>query len=98
METRRLRYFLQIAELKNFVWIFAKDTAEMPEDDGLSSRKLLAIKIARWSKLREKLEKARSRLSGAECRKIHDPPNSTSIPRGRRQFRLLSKVVFPTES
>ncbi len=31
--------------------------AETPDDDGLSSRKLLAIKIARWSKLREKLEK-----------------------------------------
>ena len=47
----------QIAELKNFVWIFAKDMAEMPDDDGLASRKLLAIKIARWSKLREKLER-----------------------------------------
>ncbi|HZX42456.1 MAG TPA: hypothetical protein VFE93_11515, partial [Myxococcaceae bacterium] len=48
---------VQIAELKNFVWIFAKDVTETPEDDGLSSRRLLSIKIARWSKLREKLEK-----------------------------------------
>jgi HD-GYP domain-containing protein (c-di-GMP phosphodiesterase class II) len=48
---------VQIAELKNFVWIFAKDVAETPGDDGLPGRKLLAIKIARWSKLRERLEK-----------------------------------------
>ena len=48
---------VQAGELKNFVWIFAKDTAETPGDDGLPGRKLLAIKIARWSKLREKLEK-----------------------------------------
>ena len=29
----------------------------MPDDDGLGNRKLLAMKIARWSKLKEKLEK-----------------------------------------
>ena len=48
---------VQTGELKNFVWIFAKDVTESAGDDGLPGRKLLAIKIARWSKLREKLEK-----------------------------------------
>jgi HD-GYP domain-containing protein (c-di-GMP phosphodiesterase class II) len=48
---------VQIAELKNFVWIFAKDVAESAGDDGLPGRRLLSIKIARWSKLRERLEK-----------------------------------------
>src|SRR5262249_19138583 len=48
---------VQTGELKNFVWIFAKDTSDTPGDDGLPGRKLLAIKIARWSKLRERLEK-----------------------------------------
>jgi HD-GYP domain-containing protein (c-di-GMP phosphodiesterase class II) len=48
---------VQTGELKNFVWIFAKDVTENAGDDGLPGRRLLAIKIARWSKLREKLEK-----------------------------------------
>jgi HD-GYP domain-containing protein (c-di-GMP phosphodiesterase class II) len=48
---------VQTGELKNFVWIFAKDVTESTGDDGLPGKRLLAIKIARWSKLREKLEK-----------------------------------------
>ena len=48
---------VQISELKNFIWIFAKDTAEPIDEAGLGDRKLVSIRIARWSKLREKLEK-----------------------------------------
>ncbi len=47
---------VQVPELKNFIWIFAKDTAEPIQDDGLGDKKLLSIRIARWSKLKEKLE------------------------------------------
>jgi HD-GYP domain-containing protein (c-di-GMP phosphodiesterase class II) len=48
---------VQIAELKNFVWIFSKEVSATAGEDGLPDRKLLAIKIARWSKLKERLDK-----------------------------------------
>jgi HD-GYP domain-containing protein (c-di-GMP phosphodiesterase class II) len=48
---------VQVSELKNFVWIFAKDTAEPMDEDGLNSKRLFSIRIARWSKLKEKLDK-----------------------------------------
>jgi len=48
---------VQVPELKNFIWIFAKENADPIDEDGLGDRKLLAIRIARWSKLKEKLEK-----------------------------------------
>lgn len=47
-----------VPELKNFVWIFAKERneAELGED-GLQGRKLLNMKVAKWSRLREKLNR-----------------------------------------
>jgi HD-GYP domain-containing protein (c-di-GMP phosphodiesterase class II) len=48
---------VQVAELKNFVWIFAKENAEPIDEEGLENKKLLSIRIARWSKLKEKLDK-----------------------------------------
>jgi HD-GYP domain-containing protein (c-di-GMP phosphodiesterase class II) len=48
---------VQVAELKNFVWIFAQETAEPIDEEGLGSKRLLAIRISRWSKLKEKLDK-----------------------------------------
>jgi len=44
-------------ELKNFIWIFSKEQTEAAEEDGLAGRKLLNIKVARFSKLKEKLNK-----------------------------------------
>jgi HD-GYP domain-containing protein (c-di-GMP phosphodiesterase class II) len=48
---------VQVAELKNFVWIFAKENAEPIDEAGLENKKLLSIRIARWSKLKERLDK-----------------------------------------
>ena len=48
---------VQVAELKNFIWIFAQETAEPIDEGGLGDRRLLSIRIARWSKLKEKLDK-----------------------------------------
>jgi HD-GYP domain-containing protein (c-di-GMP phosphodiesterase class II) len=39
------------------VWIFAQETAEPIDEEGLGSKRLLSIRIARWSKLKEKLDK-----------------------------------------
>ncbi len=46
-----------VPELKNFVSIFAKEGQTDIDEDGLANRKLLSIKIAKWSKLKEKLAK-----------------------------------------
>lgn len=45
-------------ELKNFIWIFSKEQQQQPlEEDGIAGRKLVAMKLARFSKLREKLNR-----------------------------------------
>ena len=46
-----------IPELKNFVWIFSKEQAEDADENGTAGRKLVSMKLAKWSKLRDKLEK-----------------------------------------
>ncbi|MGC4120021.1 MAG: hypothetical protein QM765_36665 [Myxococcales bacterium] len=46
-----------MGELKNFVWVFAKELPSQEElsEDGLEGKKLASMKLIRWSKLREKL-------------------------------------------
>ncbi|MCP3101613.1 hypothetical protein LZ198_22305 [Myxococcus sp. K15C18031901] len=46
-----------VPELKNFVWIFSKEQATAAEEDGLAGRKLLNMRVAKFSKLKEKLDK-----------------------------------------
>jgi HD-GYP domain-containing protein (c-di-GMP phosphodiesterase class II) len=42
-------------ELKNFVWIFSKDKQD-DEGDGTGGRKLVSMKLAKYSKLKEKID------------------------------------------
>lgn len=49
---------VNIQELKNFVWIFSKEQTEKANEDGIGSKKLLEIKVAKWSKIKEKLDQA----------------------------------------
>jgi len=72
---------VQVPELKNFVWIFAKDTADPIDEDGLGSKRLLAIKIARWSKLKEKLDKE----------KLED---DSKVDRKRYAMTVYGRAVF----
>lgn len=44
-------------ELQNFVWIFSKEQTTSTEEDGLAGKKLLNMKVAKWSRLKEKLDK-----------------------------------------
>ncbi|MBI3183861.1 MAG: hypothetical protein HYZ28_17125 [Myxococcales bacterium] len=47
-----------VPELKNFVWIFSKEQTAATDEDGLAGRKLLSIKVAKWSRMKEKLDQA----------------------------------------
>lgn len=47
---------IQLPELKNFVWIFAREQTAAVEEDGLAGRKLVQMKVAKASKLKEKLK------------------------------------------
>jgi HD-GYP domain-containing protein (c-di-GMP phosphodiesterase class II) len=44
-----------ITELRNFIWIFSKEQVDKAGEDGVGDKKLVAMKVAKWSKLREKL-------------------------------------------
>ncbi len=44
-------------ELKNFLSIFAKDQSKAAEEDGLAGKKLVQMKLTKYSRLKEKLDK-----------------------------------------
>jgi HD-GYP domain-containing protein (c-di-GMP phosphodiesterase class II) len=46
-----------VADIKNFVWIFSKDQTETANEQGVGDRKLLSMKLTRWTKIKEKLDK-----------------------------------------
>jgi HD-GYP domain-containing protein (c-di-GMP phosphodiesterase class II) len=46
-----------VPELKNFVAIFSADQTENADEQGIKGKRLLTMKLAKWSKLKEKLEK-----------------------------------------
>lgn len=45
-----------IPELKNFVWIFSKEQSDSADEDGVAGKKLVSMKLAKWSKLKEKID------------------------------------------
>jgi HD-GYP domain-containing protein (c-di-GMP phosphodiesterase class II) len=47
---------ISIDELKNFIWIFSKEQPEQADEDGVKGRKLMSMKLAKWSKLKIKLD------------------------------------------
>lgn len=61
---------ITLPELKNFVWIFSKEQTSQADEDGLSNRKLLNMKVARFSKLKEKLNKEADRLENPDDQKV----------------------------
>lgn len=44
-----------VPELRNFIWIFSKEQADKAGEDGVGGKKLVSMKLAKWSKLKEKL-------------------------------------------
>jgi HD-GYP domain-containing protein (c-di-GMP phosphodiesterase class II) len=71
-----------VPELKNFVWIFAKEQNDSDlGDDGLKGRKLLNIKVAKWSKLKEKLNR-------------DDTQDEAKIDRKKYALTVYGRAIF----
>jgi HD-GYP domain-containing protein (c-di-GMP phosphodiesterase class II) len=71
-----------VPELKNFVWIFAKEQSGTTEEDGLSGRKLLNMRVAKFSKLKEKLDKDM------------DNPGDMKVDRKKYAMTIYARAVF----
>jgi len=76
---------ITVPELKNFVWIFSKEQTAQVEEDGLAQRKLLNMKVARFSKLREKLSKEDDSLEN---------PNDQKVDRKKYAMTIYARAVF----
>ncbi|NMO18263.1 hypothetical protein HPC49_29840 [Pyxidicoccus fallax] len=71
-----------VPELKNFIWIFAKEQSGATEEDGLAGRKLLNMRVARFSKLKEKLNKDM------------DNPGDLKVDRKKYAMTIYARAVF----
>ena len=72
-----------VKELQNFVWIFAREQAEQTEEDGIGGRKLLNMKVAKYSKLKEKLAK-----------EDLDNPDEQKVDRKKYAMTVYARAVF----
>ncbi|WP_342374212.1 hypothetical protein NVS55_22750 [Myxococcus stipitatus] len=71
-----------VPELKNFVWIFSKEQSTTAEEDGLAGRKLLNMRVAKFSKLKEKLNKDL------------DNPGDLKVDRKKYAMTIYARSVF----
>jgi len=76
---------ITLPELKNFVWIFSKEQTSEAGEEGLANRKLLNMKVAKFSKLREKLSK--------EADKLNDP-GDYKVDRKKYAMTVYARAVF----
>ncbi|MFT3836446.1 MAG: hypothetical protein QM723_05555 [Myxococcaceae bacterium] len=60
---------VSVPELKNFVWIFSKEQPDQAGEEGTKTRKLMSMKLARYSKLREKMDKEKDEAEARIDRK-----------------------------
>ncbi len=71
-----------VPELKNFIWIFAKEQSTAAEEDGLAGRKLLNMRVAKFSKIKEKLNKDM------------DNPGDMKVDRKKYAMTIYARAVF----
>ncbi|WP_163783073.1 HD-GYP domain-containing protein [Myxococcus vastator] len=71
-----------VPDLKNFIWIFSKEQTAASEEDGLSNRKLLNMRVAKFSKLKEKLNKDL------------DNPGDQKVDRKKYAMTIYARAVF----
>jgi HD-GYP domain-containing protein (c-di-GMP phosphodiesterase class II) len=74
---------VQLPELRNFIWIFSKDQSARAEEDGVSGRKLVNMKVAKFSKLKEKL--SRDNLTN---------PDDQKVDRKKYAMTVYGRAVF----
>ncbi|WNG37470.1 hypothetical protein F0U61_30125 [Archangium violaceum] len=72
-----------VPDLKNFIWIFSKEQSATAEEDGLAGRKLLNMKVAKFSRLREKLN--RDDLAN---------PDDQKVDRKKYAMTVYARAVF----
>jgi HD-GYP domain-containing protein (c-di-GMP phosphodiesterase class II) len=78
-----LNKLVTVPDLKNFIWIFSKDQSASAEEEGLAGRKLLNMKVTRFSKLKEKLD--RDELAN---------PDDQKVDRKKYAMTVYSRAVF----
>jgi HD-GYP domain-containing protein (c-di-GMP phosphodiesterase class II) len=74
-----------LPELKNFVWIFSKEQTAQANEDGLANHKLLNMKVAKFSKLREKLNKEADKLEN---------PDDQKVDRKKYAMTVYARAIF----
>jgi HD-GYP domain-containing protein (c-di-GMP phosphodiesterase class II) len=57
---------VQIQELKDFIWIFSPQNDKQVDEDGAAGRKLLNIKVGKFAKISEQLDKMEDNAIEAE--------------------------------
>jgi HD-GYP domain-containing protein (c-di-GMP phosphodiesterase class II) len=70
-------------ELKNFISIFSKDQAQSTEEDGLAGKKLVQMKVTKFSSLKEKLDKDNL-----------DQPDDQKVDRKKYAMTCYARAVF----
>lgn len=45
-----------VPELKNFIWIFSKEQNDDVDETGVDGKRLVSMQLAKWSKIKDKLE------------------------------------------
>lgn len=77
-----LTHPLSAAELKNFVWIFAGDAKGGVAEDGLEGRKLVALKVMKWTAIQEKFKD------------LEDSADDQKIDRKKYALTVYARTVF----
>ncbi len=72
---------ITVVELKNFVWIFAKEASGDVDEDGLQGRKLVALKVVKWAQIQEKI-------------KDLDDQDEQKIDRKKYALTVYARTVF----
>ena len=76
---------ISLPELKNFVWIFSKEQTSEAGEEGLANKKLLNMKVAKFSKLRERLNKEADKLEN---------PDDYKVDRKKYAMTVYARAVF----
>ena len=64
---------VQVQELKDFIWIFSAQNEKETDEDGAAGRKLLNIKIGKFARIQEQLDKQEDAAIEAEQKVDRDP-------------------------